>query len=824
MRGISAMLMLCAFLLSTSVAQAQPPLDTWSLQNPARAKTYVHDLAVGADGAIWGAGEVPLRAAYVGGTWEPIGGRAITGRNGMVAVGGTSTVVMGSGEYWTPSSQLEVSNDGGLNWRLVNAGVSFRAGRGLFINADEGWVVGSDGVVLHTTDAGASWEIQPLGTTSRIRAIDYAGGILRVAVDQYVLSSVDHGKTWTSVRVGPASGWYEISDIDFTTAQLGVAVGGMGVYRTVDGGATWQKSKTNVYYPEDEGMRVVFRNSLHGWIHGAVDDEWVTTDGGVTWDLQYTRYHYRDRYGASIKKPYIVNGWWPSGSAAGWRTDGSGGIYFSVDGGKRWYSTAVDSYTLDGIVDVSFESTTTGFLVTRPGRIWKTTDSGGSWSQSSRSPAVTTGNNSHRLTSVVKVPGGRGFAAGGSGSDLAVVFRTTSSGTSWSSTWLSGKGFLNDIWTNDGVAVWAVGEKGTILRSLNGGDSWSTRGTTAAGGASLKSVEVLPSGIGYAAGRDKVLRTTDNGSTWTSVAVPPKSDIIALDVVDDQIAWVATANFATVYRTDDGGQTWVGGTVGPSDEDGIDMGDIKAVSATEAVALREDDVWSTENGGATWQRRMSGTGVALNTVEILGDGAWVCGNSGYVYYNAHGSPEYLPPATRVGTPLGWRRQVVDLNFFAHDKDGVEETLYRLDGADSTLPSIGVTAATTGSTWSRYRTPRRVTKQGRTKVEYLSVDKRGNVERKKTRYIDIDTGKPTIRFTAKSSYRRGSVIRVKATDSVSGMKQIIVGISTADRSYQKTVKGGSASYRLKRRGTWNLDVQATDRAGNTKTYRRRIRVY
>lgn len=45
-----------------------------------------------------------------------------------------------------------------------------------FINKMEGWIVGEDGLILHTKDRGATWEIEVSGTDEDLYHIDYVEG------------------------------------------------------------------------------------------------------------------------------------------------------------------------------------------------------------------------------------------------------------------------------------------------------------------------------------------------------------------------------------------------------------------------------------------------------------------------------------------------------------------------------------------------------------------------------------------------------------------------------------------------------------------------
>src|ERR1019366_414977 len=56
-----------------------------------------------------------------------------------------------------------VSDDGGKQWKQANVPVASDLTDVYFPTAKDGWVVGQDGVVLHTRDGGNTWEKQQDG-------------------------------------------------------------------------------------------------------------------------------------------------------------------------------------------------------------------------------------------------------------------------------------------------------------------------------------------------------------------------------------------------------------------------------------------------------------------------------------------------------------------------------------------------------------------------------------------------------------------------------------------------------------------------------------
>src|SRR5262245_2896495 len=82
-----------------------------------------------------------------------------------------------------------------------------------FVDENEGWAVGDDGVVWHTIDGGANWERQPTGVRASLRSLHF---------------------------LNPYTGWIVGRE------ELPHGQGSVGVFLfTRDGGLKWQRVGTN---------------------------------------------------------------------------------------------------------------------------------------------------------------------------------------------------------------------------------------------------------------------------------------------------------------------------------------------------------------------------------------------------------------------------------------------------------------------------------------------------------------------------------------------------------------------------------------------------
>jgi len=141
----------------------------------------------------------------------------------------------------------------------------------------------------------------------------------------------------------------------------------------------------------------------------------------------------------------------------------------------------------------------------------------------------------------------------------------------------------------------AVGEGGTILRTADGGATWSpvTSPTT----NDLRDVAFGGTGQGVAVGGSALLHTADHGATWTALPVDPGTCCAAAAFADATTVVVArTLGREGFLRSTDGGLTYAVVATGVSDTFGVEFG-----SATVGAGRRFDgQLLRTADGGATW--------------------------------------------------------------------------------------------------------------------------------------------------------------------------------------------------------------------------------
>lgn len=109
---------------------------------------------------------------------------------------------------------------------------------------------------------------------------------------------------------------------------------------------------------------------------------------------------------------------------------------------------------------------------------------------------------------------------------------------------------------SSGERVVAVGERGVVIRSDDQGATWTQSEVPVR--ATLTAVAFVDAQTGFAVGHDAViLKTTDGGASWSLVNFEPDSQVVLLNVRfrDAQNGYVVGSN-GQLWGTQDGGATW----------------------------------------------------------------------------------------------------------------------------------------------------------------------------------------------------------------------------------------------------------------------------
>lgn len=172
---------------------------------------------------------------------------------------------------------------------------------------------------------------------------------------------------------------------------------------------------------------------------------------------------------------------------------------------------------------------------------------------------------------------------------------------------------INDLAVPAAGIVIAVGEESSIIRTTDGGQSWSTRVNILGERAPFTAVAFADPDVGVVVG-DRAFRTTNRGETWTPLELrrpggTPDSlgyyynpYFISIDFYSATEGIVAAQN--ATYRTTDAGSSWFETPNGFTDTSYFR--DFKAISATDWIAVSYDStlfeykLYNTINGGVTW--------------------------------------------------------------------------------------------------------------------------------------------------------------------------------------------------------------------------------
>lgn len=195
------------------------------------------------------------------------------------------------------------TSDGGESWDFVEDTPPALYRSLAFVDPQRGWIgtLSYDTPLLETTDGGDSWSVVP-GLTPSVVGIcgmyvvnsDVVYGCGVYYGSPRVIKTTNAGASWEVINLSGAAG--TLIDCYFSSPTTGIVVGGVGpfgdttragVFRTTDGGSTWQTQ--HVGSREGEWCwKITFPSANVGYVSVEGQEQaqqmvLKTTDGGVTW-------------------------------------------------------------------------------------------------------------------------------------------------------------------------------------------------------------------------------------------------------------------------------------------------------------------------------------------------------------------------------------------------------------------------------------------------------------------------------------------------------------------------------------------------------------
>jgi len=349
-------------------------------------------------------------------------------------------------------NQIKFTTDGGNSYESNQLP---EYSRGInFLDFNIGYIIGYNNRILSTNNKGLNWNY--LTESNGAGSADTWGKNIEFVADNlgfacgwngFFKKTTDQGDSWTKINTGLTG---HITDVSFVNENTGYVIGGNSGYtylaKSTDAGLSFNiVSSFNSYL----GNKIEFVNQSTGFLSGYYSF-YRTTNAGVNWN--YIDLHIQI-YGIDFLNDntgYVCGGMLYSSLKK---------IYKTTNSGLNWvhlYSTTDDLYKID------FTDNNTGYISGRG--VYKTTNAGENWI---------------KLQSLTSNPflSGINFLNSQTGyvSGYGEIYRTTNGGIQWQINEIvpTNERLEDIIFFNINTGI-IVGDKGTILKTYNGGGNFIT--------------------------------------------------------------------------------------------------------------------------------------------------------------------------------------------------------------------------------------------------------------------------------------------------------------------------------------------------------------
>jgi len=255
--------------------------------------------------------------------------------------------------------------------------------------------------------------------------------------------------------------------------------------------------------------------------------------------------------------------------------------------------------------DISFYKNI-GFIVGWNGYILNSKDSGENWAQ------ISTGYD-YNFNSVSIIDENNIML-----SDQNNLLKSNDGGVSWKRLSIPNDRVLKIFFTSSLVG-YAACWRGTMLKTIDGGENWYTTASTNSQPSDFFTVHFVNENIGFASQEHRdMFKTIDGGETWAEIEGIHEA-IYSIHFLDENIGYVA-GDYGSIFKTIDGGSTWTGmGIQNPNEPNapfkGIIFNDVNVGFATGNLGR----IIKTTDGGNSWTQN-SPTYRDFNEIKVFESG------------------------------------------------------------------------------------------------------------------------------------------------------------------------------------------------------------
>jgi photosystem II stability/assembly factor-like uncharacterized protein len=484
--------------------------------------------------------------------------------------------------------------------------------------------------VFHSTDQGATWTEENVGTLSTGNlpsAVANNGNVaIVVSADGEIITRNAGTGVWTKQQIGSASTTH------FNGASVGNIVSLAVGYDSMGGLIASAGSAANAWTQHQALGATNNFQSACGGSDGITSRYWAVGSAGINSGIIYTSTDGTTWTAQTSNANGILYGCVAADLNNVWAWGQKGIIVHTTNGGvgaSGWatQTSGVDpnGYLSAGTLSPQGSLTMGGIN----GTLLRTMNAGATWTPEQTGVEAS-------FQTITAVAPNTLYAAASSG----VLARTTD-GKTWTKLTSPTTSVLIAAWGSSATDVYVVGTAGTVLHSSDG--TTFTKYTNPASGGipaatTLTDVAGLAANNVFAAGSTGLYRTTDSGATWNAVTITGVTAGTAVGAVFPMGGelWVGAAA-GQVYHSTDSGTTWTAQPIpGPIGNQDVTRIRGRAPKILYAAYSGAGIISRSNDGGGTWTTLVPASGSPLGdgVFEVAptptGDYLYASGNAGLV--------------------------------------------------------------------------------------------------------------------------------------------------------------------------------------------------